>query len=522
MGKVLSNDLTYKSWLRLELLPVLAFNRYFDSHQIHPTRQINAAVVNVSGRQRMLSQRTALLSLRLVSSQNKSEREQLRSSLLESIELMEKSHEGLLYGDASINLPGKPSSLVKAIYFEPPLNLDQHVRCYIAQVRELIQKKDEEITADDPHLNYILNAASTELLNVLDAAVSQYQKESDAEQLALDINQAALYEQACTNATIAQAQAQQLEKALHELQKTQLQLIQTEKISSLGQLVAGIAHEINNPLNFIEGNLNYANDYTQSLLNLLWLYQQYYPNPPSEILGYMETMDLDFLRQDLPKILSSMQTGVERICQIMLSLRTFSRLEDAQMKPMEIHEGLESTIMLLKYRLKGGKEYPSIEIVRKYSKLPLVECYAGQLNQVFMNLLSNAIDALNQYDSQRSPQDIQNRPSQIAICTKVTGHNRVRITIADNGYGMNESVKSRLFEPFFTTKPVGKGTGLGLSISHQIVVEKHQGLLWCESALGQGTKFWIEIPIKQSHKSSNNSHSLLGSTENKVASELSC
>ncbi|HEY9596672.1 MAG TPA: type IV pili methyl-accepting chemotaxis transducer N-terminal domain-containing protein, partial [Cyanophyceae cyanobacterium] len=370
MGKALCNDLTHKSWLRLELLPVLAFNRYFDTHQIHPTRQINAAVVNVSGRQRMLSQRTALLSLRLVSSQNQSEREQLRSSLLEAIELMAKSHEGLLHGDASMNLPGKPSSLVQAIYFEPPLKLDQQVRCYIAQVRELIQKKDEEITADSPQLHYILNAASSELLNALDAAVSQYQKESDAEQLALDINQAALYEQACTSASIAQAQAQQLEQTLHELQKTQLQLIQTEKISSLGQLVAGVAHEINNPLNFIQGNLNYANDYTQNLLNLLWLYQKHYPNPHSEILGYRETIDLDFLRQDLPKILSSMQTGVERICQIMLSLRTFSRLEDVHMKPVEIHEGLESTIMLLKYRLKGGNEYPSIQIVRNYGDLP--------------------------------------------------------------------------------------------------------------------------------------------------------
>jgi signal transduction histidine kinase len=264
--------------------------------------------------------------------------------------------------------------------------------------------------------------------------------------------------------------------------------------------VAGVAHEINNPVNCIAGNLNHASNYIQDLLALLHLYRKHYPNPNFEILDLIKTIDLDFLLQDMPELMSSMKMGTERICQIVRSLQNFSRLEDTQMKAVNIHEGLDCTLLILKNRLKGMAGHSGIEVVKQYGELPLVECYAGQLNQVFMNILSNAIDALSDGNSKRSPQDIRNHPSQITIRTEVLRSNIVKISIADNGPGITEAVKARLFEPFFTTKPMGKGTGLGLSISYQIVVEKHKGLLWCESKPGKGTEFCIEIPICQSNE----------------------
>lgn len=292
----------------------------------------------------------------------------------------------------------------------------------------------------------------------------------------------------------AREQAQQLEKALYNLQQTQAQLVQTEKMSSLGQLVAGIAHEINNPVNFIYGNLTHTNNYTQDLLNLLNLYQQHYPNPVPEIRAQAEAIDLEFLMADLPKILSSMQVGAERIRQIVLSLRNFSRLDEAQKKPVDIHSGLDSTLLILQLRLKANPERPAIQVLKEYGNLPLVECYAGQLNQVFMNLLANAIDALE--ERVVNADSLLPTPS-IRIRTQVLNANQVSIQIADNGSGMTQEVQQRLFDPFFTTKPVGKGTGLGLSISYQIVVEKHGGQLKCLSAPGQGAEFIIEIPIQQ-------------------------
>lgn len=296
-------------------------------------------------------------------------------------------------------------------------------------------------------------------------------------------------------ANIAEAQAQKLEQALKELQQTQTQLIQTEKMSSLGQLVAGIAHEINNPVNFIHGNLKHVDDYAKDLLELLKLYQKYYAQPVPAIQEHMDEVDLEFLLEDFPKILTSMKVGCDRIRQIVLSLRNFSRLDEAEMKQVDIHEGIDSTLLILQHRLKPRGEYPEIQVVKNYGNLPLVECSASQINQVFMNLISNAIDALETYNSQRSLADLNRNPSQITITTEVLKPNRATIRIADNGPGMPESVRERLFEPFFTTKPIGKGTGLGLSISYQIVVEKHGGSIWCVSQPGCGSEFWIEIPI---------------------------
>lgn len=298
--------------------------------------------------------------------------------------------------------------------------------------------------------------------------------------------------------------AAQVEQALYELQKAQSQLIQTEKMSGLGQLVAGVAHEINNPVNFIYGNLTHTNEYVQDLLELVQLYQQRYPEPDTEIEQHTEEIELDFIIQDLPKMLSSMKLGAERIRQIVLSLRNFSRLDEAEMKPVDIHEGIDSTLLILQNRLKAKPESPGIQLIKEYGTLPLVECYAGQLNQVFMNILSNAIDALESHDIKRSLEEMKSQPSIIRIHTEVLSTDRVMIKIADNGSGMPESVKKRVFDPLFTTKPVGKGTGLGLSISYQIVAEKHGGILSCESELGKGTEFRIEIPLHQNQKVSSN------------------
>jgi len=292
-------------------------------------------------------------------------------------------------------------------------------------------------------------------------------------------------------------QTQQLEDTLKELQRTQTQMIQSEKMSSLGQLVAGVAHEINNPVNFIYGNIAPANYYIQDLLNLIKLYQEYYPYPVSAIRDEIAAIDLEFLIEDLPKLLSSLKIGADRIRQIVLSLRNFSRLDEAEYKAVDIHEGIDSTLLILENRLKTKPDYPGIEVIKEYGNLPLVECYAGQLNQVFMNILTNAIDALEERDEKRTQEEIQQCPSQIRVCTKIMNKNQIAIKITDNGLGIPIEIKQRIFDPFFTTKPIGKGTGMGMSISYQIVTENHHGTLECISSPDQGAEFIIIIPLQQ-------------------------
>lgn len=300
-----------------------------------------------------------------------------------------------------------------------------------------------------------------------------------------------------------QQQTKELENTLQELQYAQMQLVQSEKMSSLGQLVAGVAHEINNPVNFIYANIIHAHNYSQDLLELVKIYQQHYPKPINEIEEFATEIDLEFLSQDLPKLLNSIKVGAQRIREIVISLRTFSRMDEADMKEVDIHQGIDSTLMILEHRIKAKPDRPAINIIKKYTKLPLIQCYAGKLNQVFMNILANAIDAVEDslasgISSVVNPEAIKIATNpQIIISTQLLKSSHVKISIADNGPGISEEVKKKLFDPFFTTKPIGKGTGIGLSISYQIIVQKHGGSLECFSQPGQGTEFVITIPLSQ-------------------------
>ncbi|MEG4962199.1 MULTISPECIES: ATP-binding protein [unclassified Microcoleus] len=291
-------------------------------------------------------------------------------------------------------------------------------------------------------------------------------------------------------------QTQQIEQALSELKQAQSNLIQSEKMSSLGQLVAGVAHEINNPINFIYGNVTPAREYADSLLEVVNIYQEQYPNPLPVVKEKLKSVDLDFIKSDLRKILISIKKGAERILGIVKSLRIFSRHDEAEMKLADIHEGIDSTLMILQSRLNANPGLVSIQVIKEYGNLPQIECYPGQLNQVFMNILANAIDALEEDSHSQSIAANEANPRQIKISTQILDSEVVEIRISNNGSEITESVRNQLFNPFFTTKPVGKGIGLGLSIGYQIITARHKGELQCISAPGKGAEFIIKIPMR--------------------------
>jgi signal transduction histidine kinase len=335
------------------------------------------------------------------------------------------------------------------------------------------------IRSNQGHIQYLIVFGNTQ------ARAKYFERiQPEADYLVVVSNLLAQVSGAIEQASLYQAthdQAATLQATLKQLQSTQSQLIQTEKMSSLGQLVAGIAHEINNPVNFIHGNLTYAAAYTKDLFELITAYQS---SVPTSIVTTLESIDFEFLRADLPRVIASMQTGTTRIQEIVLSLRNFSRMDESEFKSVDLHDGIDSTLLILQHRLKLNHDRPEIKLIKHYGELPRIECAAGLVNQVFMNLLSNAIDAL----------EFVSQP-EIQICTTIDAGGLL-VQISDNGPGIPEKLQHRLFDPFFTTKPVGKGTGLGLSISYQIIVEKHQGRLECHSTIGQGTEFRIWLPLK--------------------------
>lgn len=290
---------------------------------------------------------------------------------------------------------------------------------------------------------------------------------------------------------------QNLENSLQELRQSQLeQLAQSEKMTALGTLVAGVAHEINNPIGFLKGNVRPAQEYVRDLMGLIDLLLQKMPQPDTEITDEIETIDLDFIREDLPSLLNSMDLGIDRIREISSSLRTFSRADQDSKSSFDLHQGLDGTLLILKHRLKANEKRPKIKVIQDYEELPLISCFPGQLNQVFMNLLSNAIDALDEASQDNSFDANQLSLHQIAITTRFLAEQaQVTVSIRDNGPGMPEEVKSRIFENLFTTKEVGKGTGLGLAIAQQIIVEKHDGDITVLSEPTVGTEFILTLPV---------------------------
>ncbi len=409
-----------------------------------------------------------------------------------------------IFGLSEAHVKGQPLAiLLQLSEAEPDLSLNGHFHKLPHQspsqgLRSLLQKASED--GSPYELIGCRRSGGTFPVEITVASLKT-RREDCYTLIVRDITLRKQAEEAIQTAEAKDLEARQLEKTLKELQQTQLQLIHSEKMSSLGQMVAGVAHEINNPINFIYGNLSYVEDYFRDFLDLLNCYRaEAITETSSVIRRKIKAIDLDYLLADLPKILESMRGGAERITEIVRSLRDFSHLGGATLKWVDIHQGLESTLTILGNRLKEQRKRPAIQIIRAYTDLPKVECYPGQLNQVFMNLLTNAIDALDEkWDREqgRAHDYIGTFVPKISLRTQVIAGDRIQIYISDNGTGISQAVKRRMLDPFFTTKPVGKGTGLGMSISYQIIVERHRGNLTCISPPGHGTQFLIDIPIEQ-------------------------
>lgn len=413
---------------------------------------------------------------------------------------------GKLFGLSAAQVRGQPLTLLASIHEHDSLLSDlEPMRQWLAHASqdgspyELLGKRRSGGT-------FPLEAT---------VAATEGRRDSSYTLILRDITLRKQAEETLQEAAAKDEKSRQLELTLKELQQAQIQLVHSEKMSSLGQLVAGMAHEINNPVNFIYGNLNYAEQYVDDLLRLIEAYQGEYPEASKELERLVADIDLDYLRQDLPKLMLSMRNGAERITEIVKALRDFSRLGGTELKLVDLHQGIDSSLTILAHRLRETPQRAAIAVVRQYGQLPQVECYASQLNQVFMNLLTNAIDAIDEKAAEKAaslsaeaapkqtapPTGPSASPSrwqpQITLTTHLTPTDQVQIQIADNGVGIPETVQRRMLDPFFTTKPVGKGTGLGMPISYQIVVERHQGQLKCLSVPGQGTRFLIDIPLSQ-------------------------
>jgi signal transduction histidine kinase len=334
-------------------------------------------------------------------------------------------------------------------------------------------------------------------VGAVDYITKPFQQEEVIARVKLHLKLRCLTEKLEHKNALLEQKAAEVNQAYDDLKQLQIKLVQGEKLSILGEMFAGISHEINNPVNFIYGNLIHADEYTQEMLHLLHLYQEDYPNPTPRLQAELELTDIEFIDNDLLNLLKSMNLGARRIREIVKTMQIFSHVDEVKLAEVDIHECIDGTLTMLNHRLKAQPQHPGIEVVKEYNLFQLVECYAGQINQVFMNIIANAIDALDEYNKLRSLEEMMQNPSQIKIQTMMAEDNWATIHIADNGPGMCEEVKTKLFNPFFTTKAMGKGTGLGLSISQQIIVEKHRGTIDCQSIPGKGTEFMIKIPLQQ-------------------------
>lgn len=425
--------------------------------------------------------------------------------LPESLLLVTSEGEILAVNQSAVKLLGKPiraivgQSLTKMV-IDPSEKVIDYLRI-CSQSRQMIlgafticQDRGEEIACRSQGAVVQPRSTETVAINLL-----RVEKRTSREFVLLNHKIQALSQEIQQRQRVQVELARSNETLKQTLTKLQnaLEVVQAEKMSGLKQLSAGIAHEINNPISFIHGNLIHASNYYDGLLKLIQLYQQEYPNPSRVIQQEIEELDLEFLQKDIKQLLQSMQSGSERIDEIVKSLRNFSRLDESTFKVADIHEGLEATLMMLQSRLNSDAEHSRIEVVRDYGQLPQIYCSPGQLNQVFMNLLNNAIDALIEARRSRSQQQA-NLPSRIWICTATLSDHSIAIRIKDNGDGIPAQIQHQIFNPFFTTKPVGKGTGLGLSICYQII-ENHQGQIQVKSDPEWGTEFSIELPISYSH-----------------------
>ncbi len=431
------------------------------------------------------------------------ERSLAEAELQEKMEILDRSSNGIIIRDMNDKITYWNQGAEKIYSWTETEVMNQNIHSLLQTIFPTSQTEVMQQLLQDGTWNGELQHKTKDHQNIITFSRWTLQRDDQGNPVAiLEINsnitdrKAAEMALAYSEAKLRE-KATQLETTLVELKQTQAKVIQNEKMSSLGQLVGGVAHEINNPVNFIYGNLTHAEEYMQDLMNLLHLYQEKCPDSHPDIQEEIEAIDLEFIEEDFPKILQSMKTGAKRIEDIVVSLRNFSRMDEADLKEVNIHEGIDSTLMILQNRLTLADTCTPINVIKNYGNLPKIECYPGRLNQVLMNLLINAIDAIQEKYSQPSLSVSKETVPTIEISTELIENHQVRIRITDNGCGISEGTQDHLFDPFFTTKPVGKGTGLGLSISYQIITEKHQGNLYCNCQRSEGAEFIIEIPQKQ-------------------------